>query len=91
MKKQPVRMCAICREKRNKIELIRIVNNPEEGVCADYSGRMNGRGAYVCNNADCISHKNAMKILSNALKTEITDEAFDKIRKRIMNDIDKNK
>lgn len=77
-------MCAICREKKEKKTLLRIVNNPEEGVCADYSGKMNGRGAYVCKNAECISAKHAKKMLSNALKTEITDDVFNGIQNKIV-------
>ena len=76
-------MCVICREKKNKSELIRIVNNAEEGVCVDASGKMNGRGAYICTDPECISSKKAQKALSAALKTEVTDEAFELIQKKI--------
>ncbi|MGL4282874.1 MAG: RNase P modulator RnpM, partial [Eubacterium aggregans] len=63
MKKIPMRMCVICREKKNKSELIRIVNNAEDGVCVDASGKMNGRGAYVCTDAACIENPKARKAL----------------------------
>lgn len=83
MKKIPMRMCVICREKKNKSELIRIVNNAEDGVCEDASGKMNGRGAYVCTDAACIESPKARKALCAALKTEISDDVFESIRHKI--------
>lgn len=83
MKSVPMRTCVICREKQKKSDLIRIVNNETEGVVADASGRMNGRGAYVCSGMDCIASPKARKALSAALKTNVTDEAYEAIVKKI--------
>lgn len=46
----PERTCVVCREKKPKKELTRIVRTPEGEVVIDPSGRMNGRGAYICSN-----------------------------------------
>ncbi len=48
----PTRTCVICRERRERGELLRIVRTPEGRVVFDETGRMNGRGAYVCGDAD---------------------------------------
>ncbi len=53
MKHIPVRTCVACRVARAKRELIRIVRTPEGHVCVDGTGKMNGRGAYLCRNRRC--------------------------------------
>lgn len=83
MKKQPLRMCVVCRERKNKPELTRIVSNAEKGVCVDASGKMNGRGAYICR--DCCAGNDAKvkKALEAALKHGVTDEEYTMIQKTI--------
>jgi predicted RNA-binding protein YlxR (DUF448 family) len=83
MKKQPLRMCVVCRERKNKPELTRIVSNAEKGVCVDVSGKMNGRGAYICH--DCCRRDDAKvkKALEAALKHAVSDEEFTMIQKTI--------
>lgn len=54
----PQRTCVVCRETSAKKTLLRIVRRPEKdggGVAADPSGKANGRGAYVCAQAECIA------------------------------------
>lgn len=55
MKKEPVRQCIACKEHRPKAELIRVVTTPEGERLLDPTGKMNGRGAYCCNNEKCIN------------------------------------
>lgn len=62
-KKIPMRQCLGCREMKPKKELVRVVRSPEGEVSIDGRGKMPGRGAYVCHNADCL--KKALR--SNAL------------------------
>lgn len=44
----PLRSCVACRSKQPKRELLRVVALPEGGAQVDATGRLNGRGAYVC-------------------------------------------
>ena len=53
MKKIPMRMCIGCMEMKEKKQLIRIVNNKDEGISLDPTGKKSGRGAYICKNAEC--------------------------------------
>jgi len=53
-KKVPLRMCLGCSEMKPKKELVRIVKSPEGAVSVDFTGRMPGRGAYVCRSAQCL-------------------------------------
>ncbi len=53
-KKNPERMCVVCRLMKPKKELIRIVNT-ENGVVVDGTGKLNGRGVYICRCKECVS------------------------------------
>lgn len=55
----------------DKRELVRIVNNPDEGIIIDPSGKKNGRGAYVCTKAACWKKIVETSILNGALRTTI--------------------
>lgn len=80
-KKQPMRMCVICREMKNKSELIRIVRTSEGGLVIDATGKLNGRGAYLCNSMECISKARKSKGLEKSLKMSIPEEIYDKLQK----------
>ncbi len=69
----PERSCVVCHERRPKRELVRIVQTPE-GVQVDPSGKMHGRGAYLCERVSCWERAIQGSALSKALRTELTDE-----------------
>ena len=54
VKKIPERMCVMCRQMKPKVDLIRIVNN-QGNVVVDTTGKLNGRGVYLCKCKDCIA------------------------------------
>jgi predicted RNA-binding protein YlxR (DUF448 family) len=53
-RRQPQRTCLGCRQARDQVRLIRFVRSPDGEILADLKGRLPGRGAYLCNNRDCI-------------------------------------
>ena len=53
-KRIPERMCVICRQMKPKPELLRIVNTVD-GVVVDGTGKLNGRGVYVCKCKECVT------------------------------------
>ena len=55
MRKIPLRKCLATNEQLPKKELIRVVRNKEGQVFVDPTGKMNGRGAYICKNAECFT------------------------------------
>jgi predicted RNA-binding protein YlxR (DUF448 family) len=60
-----------CRTARPKAELVRIVRTPTGSVVADDTGRLAGRGAYVCRTAACLTIANTKGALSRALETSV--------------------
>ena len=53
-KRIPERMCVACRQMKPKTELLRVVNTAE-GVVVDGTGKLNGRGVYLCKNSQCVA------------------------------------
>lgn len=54
-KKIPMRMCVGCQEMKEKRNMIRVLKTQENTFCIDVTGKKNGRGAYLCKSADCLS------------------------------------
>jgi len=75
MKKKPQRSCVSCRTVRDKNDLLRVVLTPEGNVVYDPTGKLPGRGAYLCPNEECITTelKKAAK-LSRGLKKPLTED-----------------
>ena len=80
MKKVPERTCMGCNEKRGKKELIRIVKNKENEINIDKLGKMAGRGAYICNDVNCLDKVIKTKRLERIFETKITDEIYESLR-----------
>ena len=79
VRKVPLRRCAGCGESFPKKELIRVVRTPEGVITTDETGKMNGRGVYVCRNAACFSKVRKQKKLDKSLDTQVPDEVYDRI------------
>ena len=77
----PQRMCIACREHDTKRGLHRIVRTPEGMVEPDPSGRRNGRGAYLCEQAACWEKALATGLLARALNVTISIETIEALRR----------
>ena len=75
-KKVPMRTCIACREAKPKKELIRIVRNKDGEFLVDRTGRLNGRGAYVCDDTCCFEKIIKRKLLSHAFGVEVPQEVY---------------
>ena len=82
-KKIPQRQCMGCRERKPKRDMIRIVRTPEGVVTLDFGGKMNGRGAYICPNHECLKKVQKSKALERSLEIPIPDEVFDRLAKEM--------
>lgn len=65
-----------CRTVRDKQELVRLVRTPEGEIQVDLTGKMSGRGAYLCPRPDCLRAAQKRKSLDRALKTTLPAEAW---------------
>ena len=82
-KKIPQRQCMGCRERKAKRELIRVVRTTEGNVCLDFSGKLNGRGAYLCQNPECLQKAQKSKALERSLEVPIPDEVYERLTKEM--------
>lgn len=81
-KKIPLRQCVGCGEMKSKKELIRVLKT-EEGFVLDATGKKNGRGAYICRNAECLKAARKSKGLDRSFKMAVSDEVYDNLTKEI--------
>jgi uncharacterized protein len=63
-----------CRTTRPKRELVRIVRTPAGQIVEDPSGRLAGRGAYVCATGDCRERALGKGALARSLSHSIAPE-----------------
>lgn len=83
MKKIPQRTCVGCKTQKNKNELIRIVINKEGSIFIDKTGKANGRGAYICNNIECLERAIKTKQIERSFERSISSEIYDDLRNEI--------
>ena len=79
-KKIPMRQCMGCRERREKRQMIRVVRGTDGNVGLDFSGKLNGRGAYICPNIECLKKARKSKALDRSLEVEIPEEVYDRLQ-----------
>ena len=80
MKIQPQRTCIGCNSKKDKKDLIRIVKNKQNEVKIDKTGKQEGRGAYICNNIQCLEKVIKSKKLEKILDIRISEEIYENLR-----------
>ena len=82
-KKIPQRQCMGCRERKNKKDMIRVVRTTEGTVTLDFSGKLNGRGAYVCPDPECLRKAQKSRSLERCLETPVPQEVYDRLAKEM--------
>lgn len=80
MKKIPMRMCVVTRERLPKSELIRVVKT-ESGVIVDETGKVNGHGVYLKKDKEVIDKAFNKNILKRSLETEIPESVYEELLK----------
>ena len=83
MRKQPQRTCMGCNEKKDKKELIRIVKNNKNEITVDKTGKLEGRGAYICNSMECLEKAIKSRRIEKAIEAKISDEIFEQLKSLI--------
>lgn len=83
IKKIPMRQCTGCNERKEKKDLIRIIRTPEEEIVVDFTGKKNGRGAYICNSVECLQLAKKKKSLERSLKTTIPEQVYQELLKEM--------
>lgn len=77
VKKIPNRMCVGCQSSKAKKELLRVVRTPDGDIRIDGTGKLAGRGAYICPDSACFAKAYKEKRLERALKHEVGKEIYE--------------
>lgn len=72
-----------CRERKNKREMLRVVRGTDGNVSLDFGGKLNGRGAYVCPNPECLKKARKTRALERCLEVDIPQEVYDRMEKEM--------
>ena len=82
-KKIPQRQCMGCRERKAKRDMIRVVRGTDGNVSLDFGGKMNGRGAYICPDMECLKKAIRSKALDRSLEVTIPEEVYIRLQKEM--------
>ena len=84
-KKIPMRMCTGCREMKPKKELVRVVKTADGEIKFDATGKLNGRGAYICKDSECLKKARKTNALSRAFETAVSNEIYSQLETELDN------
>jgi len=81
-KRKRPRTCVGCGEENPRKVMCRLVRSPEGRVCYDPTGKMPGRGAYLCEDPSCILRAKKKKALSRALRVDVDPKVYEELLER---------
>ncbi len=74
-----MRRCVSCRKIFHKSEFLRVVKTPDKNFEIDFSGKAQGRGAYICKSPDCAANAKKRRQFDRSFKQKVPDELYEKI------------
>lgn len=69
-----------CNLRKDKNELIRIVKKRDGIIEIDKTGKMQGRGAYICNKIECLEKLAKYKRLEKVFECQINENVYESLR-----------
>ena len=86
-KKVPMRMCCGCGEMKPKKELIRVVKTVDNQIKLDFTGRVNGRGAYLCPDKACFQKAKKLKRIERSFECSISNQIYEELEHELSDKI----
>lgn len=84
-KKKPERMCVGCQSMKLKKEMVRVVKPKEGDIAIDPTGKLAGRGAYLCKDMECFKTAFKSKRLERSLKTAVPQDVYEQLEQQLLN------
>ena len=81
-----MRKCTGCGEQKPKKELVRVVKTPDGEILLDLTGKTSGRGAYICNSAECLKKARKSTRIDRPFEMTIPDEIYEQMEAQISKD-----
>ena len=82
-KKLPERFCLGCQQSLPKKSLVRIVRSPEGEYAVDATGKLPGRGAYICPKAECFEKAQNSRGLERSFKGKVPQEVYEQLAEQV--------
>ena len=79
----PQRSCIACRQAGAKSGLLRVVRTPQGEVRLDETGKLAGRGAYLCRSESCLEKAAKQKKLGRALGVAVGEEVVAELKRHL--------
>ncbi len=84
-KRSNPRSCVACKITSDKNDLLRFVKSPDGYVIPDLNFKLQGRGAYICPDLECLDKALKSGALSQALNAEINNDIITELKEYIKN------
>ena len=84
MAAMPIRTCIGCRGKFPKKDLLRFVPVAAENLQADSTGKLPGRGAYVCRSQACINVTFKSQKINTHLRSNLSRQVIDSFKQELL-------
>ena len=84
MAAMPIRTCIGCRGKFPKKDLLRFVRDTVGNLQTDLTGKLPGRGAYVCQSQTCINVTFRSQKINNHLRVNLSRQAIDSFKRELL-------
>lgn len=84
MAAMPIRTCIGCRGKFPKKDLLRFVRGATGNLQTDLTGKLPGRGAYVCQSQRCINVTFRSQKISNHLRANLSRQVIDSFKQELL-------
>ena len=62
-----------------------MVKSPEGEISIDKTGKKSGRGAYICNDVECLKKARKSRKLNKAFECDIPNEIYERLMEEISN------
>lgn len=76
-----MRMCIVCRQRREKKEFIRLVKDADGQIHVDATGKEQARGAYLCRERKCLELARKKHALERTFSRRIDDSVYERLFK----------
>lgn len=83
-KSVPMRMCIACREMKPKKEMLRVVKNADGEIAVDTTGKLPGRGAYICNGEACLKKLGDKKLLHKTFSADVPQNVYEGVKEEVL-------
>lgn len=84
-KKTPLRKCVGCGEMIAKKDMLRVIRKADGEVKIDFTGKENGRGAYIHFDKGCLDKAVKSKGLERSFKMPIDHLVYERLSKEMDN------